>query len=125
LAEYSGTNPWTISPLHFGHCILLFVIVVAPTLVAEQSASPTPWDKRWSAKGPSHTSRNATLTFRHSYNLESSLTNATGFDEGVLENLIDGGAFVDSLAAGTSFTAGSYDRTISDRYRNPLADRAR
>jgi hypothetical protein len=70
------------------------------------------------------TSTNVRLTFRHSYNLESSLSSGTGFDGGVLEISIDGGAFVDLLAAGASFTSGDYNATISSRYRNPLADRA-
>jgi hypothetical protein len=70
------------------------------------------------------TSTNLRLTFRHSYNLESSLSSGTGFDGGVLEISIDGGAFVDLLAAGASFTSGGYNATISSRYRNPLADRA-
>ena len=68
-------------------------------------------------------STSARLTFRHSYNLESSLTSGLGFDGGVLEISVDGGAFVDVLAAGASFTSGGYNRTISDRYQNPLADR--
>ena len=69
-------------------------------------------------------STNARLTFRHSYNLESSLTSGTGFDGGVQEISIDGGASVDVLAAGAWFTSGDYNATISTRYRNPLAGRA-
>ncbi|HXI53269.1 MAG TPA: trypsin-like peptidase domain-containing protein [Candidatus Saccharimonadales bacterium] len=68
-------------------------------------------------------SANARLTFRHRYDLESSLTSGAGFDGGVLEMSIDGGAFVDVLAAGASFTTGGYNATLSTRYRNPLAGR--
>jgi len=81
-------------------------------------------DNRIASPLLSITSTNATLTFRHRYDLESSPASATGFDGGVLEISIDGGAFVDVLAAGAAFTSGGYNATISTRYRNPLAARA-
>jgi hypothetical protein len=81
-------------------------------------------DNRIVSPPVSISSTSAILSFRHSYDLESSPTSGMGFDGGVLEISIDGGAFVDLLAAGASFTAGGYTTTISDRYRNPLEDRA-
>ena len=57
---------------------------------------------------------NAALTFRHNYAFEN------GFDGGVLEISIDGGAFQD--AAGFIFQGG-YNGTISTCCGNPLAGR--
>ena len=59
----------------------------------------------------------AQLTFRQNYNLES------GFDGGVLEIEIGGGAWTDILTAGGSFVSGGYVHTLSTRYSNPLAGR--
>jgi uncharacterized repeat protein (TIGR01451 family) len=60
----------------------------------------------------------AQLTFRQNYNLES------GFDGGVLEIEIGGGAWTDILTAGGSFVSGGYVHTLSTRYSNPLAGRS-
>jgi len=60
---------------------------------------------------------NAQLTFRHSYDLES------GYDGGVLEISINGGAFTDILSSGGSFVTNGYNQTISAYYQNPLAGR--
>ena len=62
-------------------------------------------------------STNAQLTFRHSYDLES------GYDGGVLEISINGGAFTDILSSGGSFVTNGYNQTISAYYQNPLAGR--
>jgi hypothetical protein len=62
-------------------------------------------------------STNAQLTFRHSYDLES------GYDGGVLELSINGGAFADLLSAGGSFVTNGYSQTLSQYYQNPLAGR--
>ncbi len=61
----------------------------------------------------------ARLTFRHNFGLES------GFDGGVLEASVNGGAFVDvtNSAVGGSFTAGAYTGTISTGFSNPIAGR--
>ena len=59
----------------------------------------------------------AQLTFRHSYNLEST------YDGGVLEIAIAGGAWTDILTAGGSFVSGGYVTTLSRYYSNPLAGR--
>jgi len=66
----------------------------------------------------------AQLTFRNNYDLETDtqfLTN--GFDGGVLELKVGTGAFVDILAAGGSFVAGGYTKTLDTRFSNPLAGR--
>jgi hypothetical protein len=59
----------------------------------------------------------AQLTFRQNRNLEN------GFDGGVLEISISGGAFQDLLAAGGSFETRGYNGTISASFGNPLASR--
>lgn len=66
----------------------------------------------------------AQLTFRQKYNLAASATNsAFGYDGGVLEISIDGGAFQDIVSAGGSFVSGGYNTTLSSGYSNPLAGR--
>jgi hypothetical protein len=59
----------------------------------------------------------AQLTFRNNYSLE------TGYDGGVLEIAIGGGAWTDILAAGGSFVSGGYNYTLSSAYGNPLGGR--
>ncbi|HEX8248194.1 MAG TPA: hypothetical protein VF599_08495, partial [Pyrinomonadaceae bacterium] len=62
----------------------------------------------------------ASLTFRHSYATESRM----GFDGGVLEISIAGGAFQDILAAGATFAGGGYIQAISPNATgNPLLGR--
>ena len=60
---------------------------------------------------------NFQLKFRHRFDLES------GFDGGVLEASVDGGAFQDIIAAGGSFLAGGYTHTISTSFGSPIAAR--
>src|SRR5262249_32626843 len=67
------------------------------------------------------TATTAQLTFRHSYSLETA--SILGFDGGVLEIKIGGGAFTDILAAGGSFVGGGYDHTLSTDFQNPLPGR--
>jgi len=59
---------------------------------------------------------NAQLTFRHQYNLE------TGWDGGVLEISINGGAFNDVPGAGGSFLSGGYNGSLNPS-ENPIAGR--
>ncbi|MEK6799281.1 MAG: carboxypeptidase regulatory-like domain-containing protein [Planctomycetota bacterium] len=59
----------------------------------------------------------AQLSFRNNYATES------GYDGGVLEISINGGAFIDILAAGGSFVSGGYNRTLSTGFSNPLPGR--
>ena len=66
----------------------------------------------------------AQLTFRQNYNLTACATSfALGYDGGVLEISIGGGAFQDIVSAGGTFTIGGYSATLSSDYSNPLASR--
>lgn len=55
------------------------------------------------------------LSFRHRWNLES------GYDGGIFEMSVNGGAFTDIVTAGGSFVSGAYNGTISPSYNNPIA----
>nr|MDQ3373185.1 M36 family metallopeptidase [Acidobacteriota bacterium] len=59
----------------------------------------------------------ATVTFRNKYDTEA------GWDGGVLEISINGGAFQDILTAGGSFVEGGYNGTLGESTVNPLANR--
>ena len=63
-------------------------------------------------------SSTARLDFKINYNTEFS------FDGAVLEIKIGSGAYQDILAAGGSFTAGGYNRTLFGGGGNPLGERA-
>jgi hypothetical protein len=58
------------------------------------------------------------LTFQNNYDLES------GRDGAVLEISINGGPFIDFIAAGGSFMSGGYNGTISAAFHSPIAGRA-
>jgi hypothetical protein len=75
-------------------------------------------DKRLDTPAIAITSAAAQAIFRNSYDLES------GYDGGVLEISIGGGAFTDILTAGGSFAGGGYNGTISGSFSNPLAGRS-
>jgi hypothetical protein len=75
-------------------------------------------DKRLDSPTIAIQAAGARLTFRQNRDLES------GFDGGVLEISINGGAFQDIVAAGGSFASGGYNGTISSSFSNPLAGRA-
>jgi len=64
----------------------------------------------------------ARLSFRHTFNLESS-SPGTGLDGAVLEISIDGGAFADVLDAGGTFIVGGYNCTIAHSTGDPLGGR--
>ena len=74
-------------------------------------------DKRLDSPSISIGSDSAQLTFRQNLDLES------GFDGGVLEISIGGGAFQDILNAGGSFVVGGYAHTISSSFQSPIASR--
>jgi len=57
------------------------------------------------------------VSFRHLYNFHA------GYDGGVLEISIGGGAFTDIVAAGGTFATGGYDGTIINCCSQPLANR--
>ncbi len=59
----------------------------------------------------------AVLSFRNHYVTEA------GFDGGVLEISINGGAFADIVGAGGSFVSGGYNATLSTAFGNPLPGR--
>ncbi|MCX6923640.1 MAG: immunoglobulin domain-containing protein [Verrucomicrobia bacterium] len=63
-------------------------------------------------------SASAQLSFRHYYLTES------GYDGGVLEISINGGAFADIVMANGVFVSGPYNGTIASAYGNPLAGRS-
>ena len=64
------------------------------------------------------------LTFRHSFNLEtSSVSTNIAFDGGVLEIQIGSDPFTDILDAGGTFVTGGYTHTLSDSWGNPLGGR--
>jgi len=64
----------------------------------------------------------AQLTFRQKYSLTANAANsAIGYDGGVLEISIGGGAFQDIVSAGGAFADGGYNATLSSGYSNPLA----
>ncbi|HWM23399.1 MAG TPA: hypothetical protein VNP98_01130 [Chthoniobacterales bacterium] len=60
---------------------------------------------------------NPVLTFSHNYDLP------TGLDGAVLEISINGGPFVDFVAAGGVFNGGGYNGTISSGTHSPIAGR--
>jgi hypothetical protein len=74
-------------------------------------------DKRLDSASIAVATASARLTFRNSYVLEN------GFDGGVLEISIGGGAFTDILAAGGSFEAGGYSGTLSTVDGSPIPGR--
>jgi len=69
---------------------------------------------------------NGTLSFWHTYNLESYAdyggTSSTGFDGAVLEISTDGGSTWNDL--GGDITQGGYNSTISSNYGSPIAGRS-
>ncbi|MEA3210801.1 MAG: large repetitive protein [Chthoniobacter sp.] len=60
------------------------------------------------------------LTFKNNY-IFNDIT--SGFDGGVLEISINGGAFTDIITAGGSFVSGGYNGTISVSFASPIAGR--
>jgi hypothetical protein len=74
-------------------------------------------DKRLESSSIPIQSDSAQLTFRQILDLES------GFDGGVLEISISGGAFQDIIDAGGSFVVGGYAHTISTSFQSPIAGR--
>ncbi len=86
---------------------------------------PAVSDKRLDSPGVFATeSYWVTLTFRHNFNLEASNTDPNvGFDGGVLEFSIDGGATFQDILNWGSFASGGYNRTISTDRGSPIAGR--
>lgn len=61
---------------------------------------------------------NLQFKFKNNYALES------GYDGGVLEVSIDGGAFTDFVTAGGTFVTGGYNSSVANGFSNPLAGRS-
>lgn len=69
-------------------------------------------------------SEGGTLRFQHFVDTEASaFSPGVGFDGGVLEVSLDGGQWQDIEEAGAVFAQGSYNRTLSEAYQNPLPNR--
>ena len=78
-----------------------------PNEVAIVASSPVVSDRRLDSPAFAIKSATAQLSFRSFYLLQ------TGFDGGVLEISLDGGPFLDILAAGGSFVENGYNSIIS------------
>jgi hypothetical protein len=65
----------------------------------------------------------ATLTFRNRWSFEPEDV-PNGYDGGVLEIKVGGGAFTDIVAAGGSFVTGGYTGTVSASFGNPIGGRS-
>jgi len=63
------------------------------------------------------------LTFKHRYDLETSVTNTIGYDGGVLEIKIGTNDFVDITNAGGTFVSGGYTKIIAGQFGSPIANR--
>ncbi len=92
----------------------------APNAVFVDNPS-TVSDKRLDSPAINISSASAQLTFRHAFSLES------GFDGGVLEASVNGGAFVDvtNASVGGTFVTGGYTGTISTdgTFQSPILGR--
>jgi hypothetical protein len=78
----------------------------------------TPSDNRLTSPSIAIPSTAPQLSFRHRWNVED------GYDGGVLEISINGGAFTDIITAGGSFVSGGYNGTIDTGYNSPIAGRS-
>ncbi|MBU6175158.1 MAG: hypothetical protein KGQ60_15215, partial [Planctomycetes bacterium] len=70
------------------------------------------------------TSLNKQFQFSHSFDLEFQTATTTGYDGGVLEISINGGAYQDILLAGGAFIQNGYNFTISSNYASPIGGRS-
>ncbi len=113
-AGWTATNPITTDGI-------LWVTTAASSDTAPNSAfvnDPSAVnDKVLDSPSIPVTTSSATVSFRHSFNLEDT------FDGGVLEISIGGGPFTDIIAAGGSFVQGPYTDTISSSFSSPIAGR--
>ena len=85
----------------------------APNSVSANTVA-TVSDNRLTSPPISIPSISPQLSFQHRWNLES------GYDGGILEISINGGAFTNIVTAGGSFVSGGYNGTISTSYSNPI-----
>jgi uncharacterized repeat protein (TIGR01451 family) len=116
----SGTDPWTTETAEGS---------ATWSVSSADAYSPT---NAWFAPNPSSVSdfslitaaplavpTGSTLSFWHRHAFESA--GATGFDGGVVEISIDGGAIWEDL--GPAMTQNGYNRTLSTNWGNPLGGR--
>ena len=85
----------------------------APNSVSASTVK-TVSDNRLTSPFISIPSSSQQLSFRHRWNLED------GFDGGIFEISINGGAFTEIIAAGGSFVSGAYNGTISSGFGSPI-----
>lgn len=81
-----------------------------------------PYDSQLTAPKLLVSQINRRLTFRQSFDLEFS--GSSYYDGGVLEVAVDGGDFVDILAAGGTFVTGGYNHSIYPTSDNPMEGRS-
>jgi hypothetical protein len=109
-ANVTGAAPWVTSTTN-------------PDTAPNDAFSPGPnniLDNRLDTPTINITSATARLSFRNNFTFNDT---GGGFDGGVLEISINGGAFTDIVAAGGSFVQNGYNDTISVNFGSPIAGR--
>jgi uncharacterized repeat protein (TIGR01451 family) len=118
----SGTYP----PWEITRCGVPLPAAYSQTNAASIDCSNSISDKRLDSPPIPISSSGALLRFRNNYKLSATsgiLSPPVGFDGGVLEISMNGGAFTDIVAAGGSFVSGGYTAVISSNYGSPIAGR--
>ncbi|MFT3746593.1 MAG: carboxypeptidase regulatory-like domain-containing protein [Pyrinomonadaceae bacterium] len=112
-------NGWTAAAVSNGVNFVNSTITPDSAPNVMYARNPTTVGGGTDLTGPpiSVTSSTATVTFRNSYNTEA------GWDGGVLEISIQGGAYQDFLTAGGTFVQNGYNRSIGGGRNNPIASR--
>ncbi len=106
----TGAAPWVTS-------------TTTPDTAPNDVFSPGPnnvLDNRLNSPIINITTSQARLSFRNNFTFNDT---GGGFDGGVLEISINGGAFTDIIAAGGSFVQNGYNDTISVNFASPIAGR--
>ncbi|CAN5566294.1 hypothetical protein BH10ACI2_BH10ACI2_17310 [soil metagenome] len=116
-------NDWIAEPTSGGANANTFITTTnssdtAPNTAYARNASTVGGGSDLTSLPVSVTSQAATVTFRHLYNTEA------GWDGGVLEISIAGGAYQDIIAAGGSFVQNGYNNSLGAGTNNPVANRA-
>ena len=116
-------NGWTVSSSGFGIPWITSSSISDTAPIAAFAASPNntapnnTGSSELTSPPISVNSAASTVSFRNRYSLEG------GFDGGVLEMSVNGGAFTDILAAGGSFIENGYNGTIDPAATSPIAGR--
>ena len=106
----TGAPPWVTS-------------TTGPDTAPNDAFSPGPnniLDNRLDTPTINITTAAAQLSFRNNFTFNDT---GGGFDGGVLEISINGGAFTDIIAAGGTFVQNGYNDTISVNFGSPIAGR--